>query len=192
MAQGILVIAEHRQQALRAVSLELIAATQGVLSALGDKITVAVIGQGGRSHAAALSVAGVDELVFIDTPDTEFDADTWEAAIAALAAETQPALILVAHSVDSMAYAAALAVKHDYGFATDVFGLDSADGALVATRGGYGQKLNVELEFPGRATVLLAVRPGSFKPPQAAAQPATRDFAFTAKASRTKNVAYIE
>lgn len=190
--QGILVIAEHRQQVLRPVTLELVSAAQGVRAGFGDKVTVAVIGRGGRAHEAALSVAGVDELVFVDTPEAEFEADTWEAAVTALAAEMQPALILVAHSVDSMAYAAVLAVRQNYGFATDVFALAAEDGALVATRGGYGQKLNVELEFPGRGTVLLAVRAGSFKPPQAKAQPAARDFAFEAKAPRTRNVAYIE
>ena len=192
MSQGILVIAEHRQQALRPVSLELVTAAQGVRAALGDKVTVAVIGQGGRSHERALSVAGVDELVFVETSDSEFEADTWHAAVAALADALQPAVVLVAHSVDSMAYAAGLAVKRGWGYATDVFALAAEGGALVATRGGYGQKLNVELEFPGRDTVLLAVRGGSFKPPQQPGSPAARDLAFEAQKARTRNVAYIE
>ncbi|HSV68709.1 MAG TPA: electron transfer flavoprotein subunit alpha/FixB family protein [Methylibium sp.] len=190
--QGILVVAEHRQGALRPVSLELVSAAQGVRDALGGSLTVAVIGQGGRGHQATLSVPGVDQLVFVDTPEAEFDADTWEAAVAALAAELKPALIVLAHSVDSMAYAAGLAVRQGWGFATDVFGIGSDAGAIVATRGGYGQKVNVELDFPGRDTVLLAVRGGSFKPPLGAAQPAARDLAFSAPTARTRNVAYIE
>jgi len=32
------------------------------------------------------------------------------------------------------------------------------DADLVATRGGYGQKVSVELDFPNRSTVLLALR----------------------------------
>ena len=192
MTQGILVIAEHRQQALRPVSLELVTAAQGVRGAFGDKVTVAVIGKGARSHESALSVAGVDELVFVETPDTEFEADTWEAAVTALAEELKPAVVLVAHSVDSMAFAAGLAVKRGWGYATDVFGLAEDGGALVATRGGYGQKLNVELEFPGRETVLAAVRAGSFKPPQQPGSPAARDLAFATPKARTRSVAYIE
>ena len=39
------------------------------------------------------------------------------------------------------------------------------EGELVATRGGYGQKVNVEVDFPGRSTVLLALRGNVFKPP---------------------------
>ena len=66
--------------------------------------------------------------------------------------------MLVAHSVDSFGYAAALAARLGLGFATDVFRVERIDGELVATRGGYGQKVNVEVDFPGRSTVLLAVR----------------------------------
>ncbi len=192
MTQGILIIAEHRQQALRPVSAELITAAQSVRGELGGKVTLAVIGRGGRRFESALALEGVDELVFVETPETEFESDTWEAAITALASELQPALILLAHSVDSMAFAAALAVRQGYGFATDVFGLAIEAGSLLATRGGYGQKLNVELEFPGRATVLLAVRGGSFKPPLGAGRPVTRDFECQIPKARTRNVAYIE
>ncbi len=42
------------------------------------------------------------------------------------------------------------------------------DGELVATRGGYGQKVSVEVDFPGRSTVLLAIRGNVFKAPEQA------------------------
>ena len=188
---GILVVAEHRQGVLRPVSLELVTAVQDVRGALGGKVTVVVIGAGARAYQQTLSMAGVDELVFIDTPDAEFDPEVTEAALAALASEIQPSLVVVPHSVDSMGYAASLAIRNGYGFATDVFGV-AADGAtVVATRGGYGQKVNVELEFPGASTVLLALRGGTWKPPVDAASPAARDFAFSAPASRSKNIEFI-
>jgi electron transfer flavoprotein alpha subunit len=187
---GILVIAEHRQGSLRPVTLELIGAAQGLRAALGDRVTVAVIGQGGRGLQQALSLQGVDELVFMATPESEFDADTWEAAIAALAGEIKPALILVSHSVDSMGFAAALALRQHFGFATDVFGIEAPAGQLLATRGGYGQKVNVELEFT-QPTVLLTVRGGSFKPAQASGQPAQRDFSAPLPTSRTLNLRFI-
>ena len=189
---GTLIVAEHRQGVLRPVSLELVTAAQGLRDALGGPVTMAVIGRGSVQHQAALSVPGVDEIVVVDTPEAEFDPDTWAAAVAALAADLRPALVLVAHSVDSMAYAAAAAVRAGWGFATDVFALEADGAGLVATRGGYGQKVSVEVDFPGRATVLLAVRGGSFKPPVGAAHPATRELPFAAPAARTRNVEYIE
>jgi electron transfer flavoprotein alpha subunit len=188
---GILVIAEHRQQALRPVSLELVAAAQGLRNALGDRVTVAVIGHGCKALDSALSVEGVDELVFVDAPQAEFEADVWEAAAAALVQELRPALVLLPHSVDSMAFAPSLAVREGLGFATDVFRIEAGPEGLLATRGGYGQKVNVELEFPTHQTVLLTVRGGSFKPPVNAAAPAAREFPVTGLNARTRPVGYI-
>ena len=65
----------------------------------------------------------------------EFDPDTFESAVGALIAERRPDLVLVAHSVDSFGYAAALAARLELGFATDVFKVERIDGELVATRG---------------------------------------------------------
>jgi electron transfer flavoprotein alpha subunit len=192
MTQGILVIAEHRQQALRPVSLELVTAAQGVRGAFGDKVTVAVIGKGARSHESALSVAGVDELVFVETPDTEFEADTWEAAVTALAEELKPAVVLVAHSVDSMAFAAGLAVKRGWGYATDVFGLAEDGGALV----GHARRLRPEAQrragVPGPRD---GAGGGARRQLQAAAAAGLAGRArprLRGPKARTRSVAYIE
>ena len=61
------------------------------------------------------------------------------------------------------------AAKGGYGFATDVFKIDYLDGALVATRAGYGQKVNIEVDFPGKDIVMLAIRGNVFKPPEGTA-----------------------
>ena len=106
------------------------------------------------------------------TASPEFDADTFESAVGALIAARRPEVVLVAHSVDSFGYAAALAARLGLGFATDVFKAERIDGDLVATRGGYGQKVNVEVDFPGRGTVLLAIRGNVFKAPEQAGIPA--------------------
>jgi electron transfer flavoprotein alpha subunit len=122
----------------------------------------------------------------------EFDPDTFESAISALIAERKPDVVLVAHSVDSFGYAAALAAKLGLGFATDVFKVERQDGELVATRGGYGQKVNVEVDFPGRATVLLAVRGNVFKPPEQKASPRVTEFSAPAVSSRSTGREFIE
>jgi electron transfer flavoprotein alpha subunit len=169
---GILVIAEQRRGELRPVSLELVSAAQ-VLRREADQVGVVVIGPAPDKCAAALNVAGVDEIVTVKVATPEFDPDTFEAAVGALIAQRKPDVVLVAHSVDSFGYAAALAAKLGLGFATDVFDLHRIDGELVATRGGYGQKVSVEVDFPGRSTVLLAIRGNVFKAPeQGASAPA--------------------
>jgi electron transfer flavoprotein alpha subunit len=135
---------------------------------------------------------GVDEIVTIQVPASEFDPDTFESAVGALIVKRSPDVVLVAHSVDSFGFAAALAARLGLGFATDVFDVQRVDGELVATRGGYGQKVNVEVDFPGRSTVLLAIRGGAFKPAEQAASPRLTAFDAPAMQSRTTNRDFIE
>jgi electron transfer flavoprotein alpha subunit len=83
------------------------------------------------------------------------------------------------------------------GFATDVFKALRQDGELVATRGGYGQKVHVEVDFPGRATVLLALRANVWKPPElpagaAPANPAVTAFAVPPTPSRSVVGPFVE
>ncbi|MEA3151850.1 MAG: electron transfer flavoprotein alpha subunit [Gammaproteobacteria bacterium] len=180
---GLLVIAEQRRRELRPVSLELVSAAQK-LRRDADVVTVAAIGSAPDQLVAPLSVAGVDEIVTVKVAAEEFDPDTFVAAVGALIAERKPDVVLVAHSIDSFGYAAALAAKLRVGFATDVFDMQRIDGELVATRGGYGQKVNVEVDFPGRDTVLLAVRGNVFKPPEQSASPRVTAFELPATTSR--------
>jgi electron transfer flavoprotein alpha subunit len=188
---GILVIAEQRRGELRPVSQELVSAAQGVRRA-GQQVAVAILAKAPESFVDALCVAGVDEIVTVKTGSAEFDPDTFESAVGALIATLNPDAVLVAHSVDSFGFAAALAAKLGLGFATDVFRVERIDGELVATRGGYGQKVNVEVDFPGRSTVLLAIRSGAFKPPEQAASPRVTPFDAPPLQSRATSREFIE
>jgi len=188
---GVLVIAEQRRGELRPVSLELVTAAQG-LRRTGEEVAVAVLGVAPESFVKALSVAGVDEILLLKVAPSEFDPDTFESAVGALIAKQGPDVVLVAHSVDSFGYAAALAARLGLGFATDVFNAQRLDGELVATRGGYGQKVNVEVDFPGRDKVLLAIRSGAFKPPERVASPRVTAFDAPALQSRATGREFIE
>lgn len=188
----ILVIAEHRRNELRPVSLELIAAAQGLKKSADDQVVVAVIGSQAESFVPALSVTGVDEIVLVKAAVSEFDPDVFEAAVSALIAEKNPSVVLLPHSIDSYGYAASLASKAGYGFASDVFIIEYQGDDLVATRGGYNQKVNVEMDFPGKAIVLLTVRASTFKVIEGAATPTLTNLELAALASRSQNKEFIE
>ncbi|HEX4151570.1 MAG TPA: electron transfer flavoprotein subunit alpha/FixB family protein [Steroidobacteraceae bacterium] len=188
---GVLVIAEQRRGELRPVSSELIGAAQGLRGA-GDDVTVAVLASSPERFIDSLKLAGVDEIVAVKVAAPEFDPDTFEAAVGALIAQRQPAIVLVAHSVDSLGYAAVLAAKLGLGFATDVFKAERIDGTLVATRGGYGQKINVEVDFPGRSTVLLAIRANVFKAAEQSGTPRVTELTAPPAASRSNGREFIE
>jgi electron transfer flavoprotein alpha subunit len=196
---GILVIAEHRRGELRAATLELVSAAQTAKRSGTDTIAVVLIAHEPERFIPQVSVAGVDEVVTVKIPSRDFDPDALEAAVSALIAARKPSLVLVPHSIDSFGYVAALAARGGFGFATDVFKLeyqtsseDSGESALVATRGGYGQKVNVEVEFPGKDVVVLAIRANTFKPPEGASSPTVGSFAAPAVRSRVSSRSFIE
>ena len=188
---GILAIAEQRQGALRPATLELVTAAQGLKGGAGGGLALAVLAPDPGRYVKDLSVAGVDELVTVKLAAPEFDPDSFESAVAALIESRRPSIVLLLHSVDSMGFAAALATRPGIGFATDVFKLEYQGAELVATRGGYGQKVSVELDFPAKTTVVLAVRPGVYKPPDGAATPAVASFAAPAVKSRSASREFV-
>jgi electron transfer flavoprotein alpha subunit len=212
---GILIIAEHRRGELRAATLELVSAAQAVTRNT-DTIAVAMIADEPERLIPHVSVAGVDEVVTVKIPSRDFDPDAMEAAVGALIAARKPSLVLIPHSIDSFGYAAAVAAKGGFGFATDVFklgyqkivesgqigesgeaeasGESAAAGAagLVATRGGYGQKVNVEVDFPGKEVVLLALRANTYKPAEGVSSPAVTEFQAPAARARVRSRTFIE
>jgi electron transfer flavoprotein alpha subunit len=169
---GVLVIAESRQGSLREVSRELIGAALNLKDQAGGRVVVAIIGADAASHADGLGAAGVDELLTVSGPEN-FEAHAHAAALEALIEQEQPSIVLLGHTIDSLGYGPAVAAKLGLGFASDVVGVGWEDGA-VATRGDYGGKVQVEVDFPGKDTALLMLRAGAFEAPEPGAAGATR------------------
>jgi len=188
----ILVIAEHRRNELRPISLELITAAQDLRQAGDDKVVVAVIGNQAESYIPELSIQGVDEIITVKDDSTEFDPDIYQATVSALIESTQPAVVLLPHSIDSLGYAATLADKNNVGFSTDVFQVAYDGDDLVATRAGYNQKVNVEIDFPNKDLVILTVRPGVYKPIEETATPVISHQQPVSVESRSKNLQFVE
>lgn len=188
----ILVIAEHRRNELRPVTLELISAAQGLKTATDDKVVVAVIGSQADSFVSALSVNGVDEVIVVKAPVADFDPDIFESAVATLIENRKPAAVLLPHTVDSLGYAATLASNGGYGYATDVFVAEYQGADLVATRGGYNQKVNVEVDFPGKEIVVMTMRASVFKPLEGTGSPTLSHLDLPSVASRSQNKDFIE
>ncbi|MFG1417591.1 electron transfer flavoprotein subunit alpha/FixB family protein [Xanthobacter sp. V0B-10] len=169
---GILILAEHRRGELRPATLEAIGAAGGLKDTIGGPVSVVVISNDPAALVPAVSVGAVDEVLTVVHPDAAtFEPHLYEQVLNRLIAERKPALVLLPHSVDSWALAPAVAIAGGLGFATDVFGLQVEEGAVVATRAGYQEKVFVEIDFPGRAGVLVTLRGGAFEPAAGAAQP---------------------
>lgn len=174
---GILILAEHRRGELRAATLEAIGAAGALKEAVGGPVTVVVIADDPAAFVAAVSVGAVDEVLTVALPEAStFEPHLYEAVLNKVIAARKPALVLLPHSVDSWALAPAVAIGSGLGFATDVFGLEAEDGAIVATRAGYQEKVFVEIDFPDREGVLVTLRGGAFAAATGVTQPRVSPF----------------
>ncbi|MDR2679080.1 MAG: electron transfer flavoprotein subunit alpha/FixB family protein [Zoogloeaceae bacterium] len=167
---GILIVAEHTRGVLAEASLELIGAAAVAKEWLGGPVKLLVVGESAGDFAEALNRPGVDEVLVAQSDQPHFDAAVMEEATCIAAQAQQPALILIPHSASGGSFAAAVAVRLGSGFAADVTGIGFAENGLVVTRVGFGNKVNVELDFPGSACVTLTVRGATYKAPEGAGQ----------------------
>ena len=129
----------------------------------------------------------------MSAPTGQFEAHVWQRALEALIESEQPALVLLGHTIDSIGFAPAVAARAGLGFASDVTAIWWADGPR-ARRGAYGEKLQAELEFPGKACTLLTVRPGIFPVAVAGSgsAPARAVSVDLDGAARTEHVEFLE
>jgi electron transfer flavoprotein alpha subunit len=96
------------------------------------------------------------------------------------------------HSVDAWGYAPVVAVKGGFGCATDVFEVKYDGDELVAVRAAYAEKLHMEVDFPGRQTVVLTVRGNVYKPIEDTASPQVSSFDAPAVEPRTEHLGFVE
>jgi electron transfer flavoprotein alpha subunit len=185
---SVLVVAEHLRGELRPVTLELISAA----NELEGPVTVAVIAADPAGLADSARVEGVDEIVAVRVDRDEFENDVYQQAVEHVLSEGSFDIVLVGFTVDSMGYAPALAAKLGLGFASDVFAVRNDDGAVVAERAFYGAKVHAEVEFPGKDSVLLMIRPTVWPPATGAGSAETRELAASIEGSRARHKDYVE
>ncbi|MBC8269834.1 MAG: electron transfer flavoprotein subunit alpha/FixB family protein [Rhodospirillaceae bacterium] len=163
---GILIIAEHIQGALRDITGEMIGAAASIKEAYGGPVNVAIISDNPESLSEDTNLAGVDEVFTVKVSGPDFDAAVYEEVACQIGAETKPGLILFGHTVNGMACSSAVAARLGAGYASDVFELGVEASEIVATRSAYGNKVNLEMVFPGKGIVVLGLRGATFLIPE--------------------------
>lgn len=191
---GILVVAEARRGELREVSFELIGAALELAPEAGARVAVAIVDSVAQDLAAALGGDGIDEVLAVISPVSEFEPHVAQRALATLIEQQRPEVVLASHSIDALGFAPALAAAGGLGFASDVTALRWESGP-VATRGAYANKLIAEYDFPGHECTLLLLRAGVFAAaPHGSGSAPVRDVAVEglAEAARTEHLGYRE
>lgn len=191
---GILIVAEHVAGAVRDITKEMIGAAASIKDSFGGPVTVALLSSAPDALTADLKLQGVDQIAVVRTASDDFDPHLYEEAVLELGRRLQPGLILTGHTVNGMSLAGAVAARVGAGFASDVMALSVDDGQIVATRGAYGNKVNLEVVFPHRGIVVLALRGATFPVPDAGGDAAVIEESLDLSAASTAqtHLGYVE
>lgn len=165
---GVWVGLETNNGELRSVVFEMLTAARRLADASGAQVCALVWGEGAQDCAKALGECGADSVVVVElSGDASARPAEVSAALAQLAAEQNPSVLLLADGAFSRSVAPALAQKLSASFVADVIDV-AFDGKPVFTRLPYSGKV-IERVAPTDASALTiaSIRPKAFE----AAQP---------------------
>jgi electron transfer flavoprotein alpha subunit len=156
------VVAEHRNGEIREVTHELVS---GALALGAGQVTAVLLGNPGETKplAAALKPQTGAVLVIENSSLGGFNGAAMVRALASLAEERRPSVILGAHSAAGMEWAPALAARLGAPIVTDAVGLTWGEGRVSARRAVYGGKLQAKVRLAPAEIAVVTVRPGSFE-----------------------------
>jgi len=159
---GVWVIVEHREGALRKVSLEAASAAKKVADQMGAAVSAVVLGQGMEGACAELGKYGVSKVLYADNEAfATYSAEAYTAALASLIKQGQPEVVLFGASMQGKDLAGRLAAKLDTTVAVDCTGLAVENGKLKATRPMYAGKVYADVLISG-SPQMASLRPNVF------------------------------
>ncbi|MGM7682480.1 electron transfer flavoprotein subunit alpha/FixB family protein [Cytobacillus sp. Hm23] len=162
MARKVLVLGEVRDNTLRNVSFEAVAAAKTV--AEGGEVVAVLIGDAVSSVANEMIYFGSDRVVIVE--DEKLNAYTTDgfsqALLAAIEAE-QPDGIVIGHTALGKDLAPKIASKLDSGLISDATAVESVGGNIVFTRPIYSGKA-FEKKIVTDDKIFVTVRPNNIAP----------------------------
>ncbi|MBW1779378.1 MAG: electron transfer flavoprotein subunit alpha/FixB family protein [Deltaproteobacteria bacterium] len=120
MAQGVWTIAEQREGEIRKITYELVSEGRRLADALGQELTVVLLGSNIKDKAAELGQYGADKVLVADDPRLEpYTTDAYVSVISQLVKANEPGVLILGASVQGKDLAARLAASLDVAMAQD-------------------------------------------------------------------------
>lgn len=178
MSNDVLVIAEHRDGAVKGISKEAVTAARSIAGDLGGEVISVLLGDDTGAMADDLAAQGGAKVLKVhDAKLAQYTPEAYVAAVKAVIAQVQPKVVLIGHSYQAMDFFPRLAAAHDAALVPDVTSIAVEDGSLVFTRKVINGKLDARTTPTGDGVVFASAQQGAF-PVQAADGAATvEDFA---------------
>ncbi len=160
MSQGVWTIAEQRDGEFRKITYEIVSEGRRLADALGQELTVLVLGSNIKEKAAELGHYGADKIMVAEDPRLDpCTTDAYTAVISGLVKEGDPSILLLGASVDGKDIAARLSACLDAGMAQDCTEFSIEDGKLVVIRPIYAGKAYAKLTFANSSPQIATARP---------------------------------
>lgn len=160
MAQGVWTIAEQRDGEIRKITYEVVSEGRRLADALGQELTVVLLGSNIKDKAAELGHYGADKVQVADDPKLEkYTTGAYASVISQLIKADDPAVLILGASVQGKDLSARLAARLDVGMAQDCTVFAIEDGNLVATRPIYAGKAYAKVSFENSLPQMATARP---------------------------------
>ena len=160
MAQGVCTIAEQRGGEIRKITHEMVSEGRRIADALGQELTVLLLGHNIKDKAAELGRYGADTVMVADDPRLEtYTTDAYLSVISQWVKANDPAVLLIGASFEGKDLAARLSGNLDVGMAQDCTLFSVEDGNLVATRPIYAGKAYAKVTFENSRPQMATARP---------------------------------
>jgi electron transfer flavoprotein alpha subunit len=160
MAQGVMVIAEQRDGAIRKVSYEVVSEGKRLAGKLGQKVTALLLGHNIKEKAAILGHYGADKVIVADDARlATYTTDAYVAVISDIVKADDPAILIMGASVQGKDLAARLSARLGVGMAQDCTSLTADNGSLVAIRPIYAGKAYAKVGFSDKRPHMATARP---------------------------------
>ncbi|GAA1968339.1 electron transfer flavoprotein subunit alpha/FixB family protein [Terrabacter lapilli] len=170
----VLVLVDHVEGKVRKTTAELLT----IARRLGEPSAV-FVGTGFDTAKEALARFGAEKVYRVESPEVlEHLVVPQAELLAQLVSEKSPAAVLLPSSPEGKEIAARLAVKTESGLITDAVDVHAADGGVATTQSVFAGSYTVSATVT-KGTPIVAVKPNSATPEEAAAAAADEVLDFT-------------
>ena len=189
-AAGVLVIGQTSGGGLDSTAAELLAAGRGIAAALGEELSIGLLGATLDVPAQQAIAHGADRVYAVNHPLlADYQPDLHLAALDALCRDVNPRAVLIARTAEGRELAPRLAFRLGVGLAQDCLevSVDESAGRLLANRPVYGGNA-VAVVSCDRTPQIAAIRPKAYEPaePDASRQGSVISFPVDLDASQAR------
>jgi len=159
----ILVVAEHRQQKLADITLQMLSKGSQLADQSGAELLAVVIGKNVDIYAQELA-RWADRVIIFKKDELEGSlAEPSQMMLSSIIKQRRPKLVLIGHSSFGMDLAPSLAIELGVPVITDCIDVTIVSDNITVTRSIYNGKLNAVYTFVPSETVIVTGRVGEFE-----------------------------